>query len=473
MAAAIFDSTAVDIAAGRQLSTGGNTPYLFRANGSVLKFPGFLAVYNVDLDEGEEDEDKEAILPPLNEGEMLRLMELLALQHWTQPPPRFTEASLVKELEKLGIGRPSTYAPTISTIEAREYVQSVEKKLVPTSLGGVVTDLLVEHFPNIVDYNFTSQMEQQLDDIAEGGREWVPVIRGFYQPFEDTIAKAKRDMRGVKGETVETDIPCPNCSALLGIKWGKNGEFLACTRHPDCSFTGDLQRDGDGRIQLAAQPQLAEGTQICDKCSREMSVKQGRFGPFLACTGYPECKNIRNLQKAKDGSLQVAEQMTEHACPKCQKSMIRKSGRWGPYLACSDYPDCKTIQKLDRSGQPKPPAQITEKLCPESGHHLALKQGRWGPFLSCTGYPKCRYMEKLTADGAAPRILSDEEVEALPKPEPVKARASKDSTTKTTKRTSTASTANSTAKRTTAKSKTSTSAAAKTPKRTTRVKQPA
>jgi DNA topoisomerase-1 len=204
-----------------------------------------------------------------------------------------------------------------------------------------------------------------------------------------------------------------------------------------------------------------------------MSVKQGRFGPFLACTGYPECKNIRNLQKAKDGSLQVAEQMTEHACPKCQKSMIRKSGRWGPYLACSDYPDCKTIQKLDRSGQPKPPAQITEKLCPESGHHLALKQGRWGPFLSCTGYPKCRYMEKLTADGAAPRILSDEEVEALPKPEPVKARASKDSTTKTTKRTSTATTANSTAKRTTAKSKTSTSAAAKTPKRTTRVKQPA
>jgi DNA topoisomerase I len=436
MAPAVFDATTVDIAAGRQGDketrrqgdTNGHSPtlhvspspYLFRATGSVIKFPGFLAVYNVGLDEGEEDEDKEAILPPLTEGELLRLIELLGLQHWTQPPPRYTEASLVKELEKLGIGRPSTYAPTISTIEAREYVEVVDKKLIPTSLGRVVTDLLVEHFADIVDYNFTSQMEQQLDDIAEGERQWVPVIKGFYGPFENTIAKAQREMRTVKGEAILTDIACPTCGSQLGIRLGRNGEFLACT-NADCSFTGDLHRDAEGRVQLAAAPQLAEGAQTCDKCGREMAVKQGRFGPFLACTGYPECKNIRNLQKTRDGALEVAEQVTEFSCPKCQKPMIRKSGRWGPYLACTDYPDCKTIQKLDRSGQPKPPAQITEKVCPESGHHLALKQGRYGPFLSCTGYPRCRYIEKLPADGSVPRILSDAEVEALPKPEPIKA----------------------------------------------------
>ena len=468
MAAAIFDSTSVDIAAGRQLNGSANAPYLFRATGSVLKFPGFLAVYNVDLDEGEEDEDKEALLPPLTEGELLRLIELLALQHWTQPPPRYTEASLVKELEKLGIGRPSTYAPTISTIEAREYVQSAEKKLLPTSLGRVVTDLLVEHFADIVDYNFTSQMEQQLDDIAEGERPWVPVIRSFYEPFERTLDKAKREMRGVKGESVETDIPCPNCGSRLGIKWGKNGEFLACTNHPACSFTGDLTRDAEGQVHLAAQPQLAEGAQVCDKCGRGMVVKQGRFGPFLACTGYPECKNIRNLKKTSDGALEVAEQVTEHRCPKCDKPMIRKSGRWGPYLACTDYPDCKTIQKLDRNGQPKPPAQITEQLCTECGRNMALKQGRYGPFLSCTGYPRCRAIVKLPADGSVPRILSDAEVEALPKPEPAKttkkaaatksravgetkapAKKSRATTTKTTRATTTKTTKTSTTPKTT------------------------
>jgi DNA topoisomerase-1 len=486
MAPAIFDQTTVDIAAGRDMRSNGSgaAPYLFRATGSVLRFPGFLAVYNVSLDEGEDDEDKEALLPPLTEGEVLKLLELLALQHWTQPPPRFTEASLVKELERLGIGRPSTYAPTISTIVEREYVQIADKKLVPTTLGNVVNDLLVEHFPKIVDYNFTSQMEQQLDDIAEGARGWVPVIRGFYEPFEQTIAVAQREMRSVKGEAVQTDIACPTCGSPLTIRLGRNGEFLACP-NPDCSFTGDLGRDVEGRVQLAAQPQLAEGAQTCDKCGRPMAVKQGRYGPFLACTGYPECKNIRNLKKTSDGALEVAEQVTEFECPKCAKPMIRKSGRWGPYLACSDYPECKTIQKIDRSGQPKPPARITEKVCPESGHHLALKQGRYGQFLSCTGYPRCRYMEKLPADGTLPRILSDEEVAALPKPEPVKAtkKAAGDAKV-TTKRVATkpaASTAKTNGKATTKRAATKperaptakTNGKAKTTMRTVRVKQPA
>jgi len=478
MAAAVFDSTSVDIAAGKQLN-GTKAPYIFRATGSVLKFPGFLAVYNVGLDEGEEDEDKEALLPILREDQLLQLIELLGLQHWTQPPPRFTEATLVKELEKLGIGRPSTYAPTLATIQTREYVEQVDKKLVPTSLGGVVTDLLTEHFPNIVDYHFTSQLEQQLDDIADGERAWVPVVRGFYEPFERTVAQAHENMRGVKGEAIPTDIPCPQCGAQLAIKWGRNGEFLACQRHPDCSFTGDLARDGEGRVQLAAKPQLADGEQTCDKCGRPMAIKQSRFGPFLACTGYPECKNTRQVQQARDGTLSVAEQVTDFRCPKCDKPMIRKKGRFGPYLACTDYPDCNTIQKLDRNGQPKPPAQVTDQVCAECGRPLVLRQGRYGPFLSCMGYPQCRTIVKLEAGAPPPRILSDEEVAAL-KIEPVKrtkstaksktsatksgsgaTKASADKATKTTKAT--------TKRASTAKRSTATTAEAKgaAPKRGT------
>jgi len=458
MEAAVFDSTTVDIAAWPRETMNDERGtmnaaqssvhrYLFRATGSVLKFAGFLRVYNVDLDEGEEDEDREAVLPPLAENELLRLLDLLALQHWTQPPPRYTEASLVKELERLGIGRPSTYAPTISTIEARKYVEIVEKKLLPTDLGRVVTDLLVEHFADVVDYNFTSQLEQRLDDIADGEREWVPVIRDFYRPFDDTIRKAERDMRSVKGEARVIDEACPTCGSPLAIRLGRNGEFLACT-NSECQFTGDLERSAEGEVRLARQPELAEGAQSCDKCGRPMAVKQGRYGPFLACTGYPECKNIRNLTKTHEGTLAVAEQATEWSCPKCGKPMIRKQGRWGPYLACSDYPDCRTIQKLDREGRPKPPAKITERVCPQCNQHqLALKEGRYGPFLSCTGYPRCRYIEKLPADGSTPRILSDEEAEALRPARPAK----KERAAATTKRKTAAKPAAKSGSRTTAR----------------------
>jgi DNA topoisomerase-1 len=465
MAAAVFDSTGVDIHAGKH-GNGANAPYVFRATGSVLKFPGFLAVYNVGLDEGEEDESKEALLPVLREDQILELIELLGLQHWTQPPPRFTEATLVKELEKLGIGRPSTYAPTLATIQTREYVEQVEKKLVPTSLGRVVTDLLIEHFPAIVDHNFTSQMEQQLDDIAEGERAWVPVVRGFYEPFERTVAEAHEHMRGVKGEAIPTDIACPQCGTSLVIKWGRNGEFLACPRQGECSFTGDLARDSEGRVQLAAKPQVADGEQTCDKCGRPMAVKQSRFGPFLACTGYPECKNTRQLQQARDGTLSVAEQVTDFRCPKCDKPMIRKKGRFGPYLACTDYPDCNTIQKLDRNGQPKPPAQVTDQVCADCGRPLVLRQGRYGPFLSCMGYPQCRNIVKLEEGAPPPRILSDVEVAAL-KIEPVKRATKAKGATKATKTAKAPAKRASTAKRSTATAEAKPVAA---PKRSTATK---
>jgi DNA topoisomerase I len=358
MAAALFDSTTVDIGAlttdhrppttakGAQPSIVGRQssevdPYTFRATGSVLKFPGFLAVYNVSLDEGEEDEDSERKLPALTEREALDLIQLLSLQHFTEPPPRFTEASLVKEMERLGIGRPSTYAPTISTIVDRKYVEASDKKLLPTTLGRVVTELLVEHFPNIVDYGFTSSMEQQLDDIADGQKKWVPVLREFYGPFERTLATAKETMRNIKREDVSAGLGCVKCgTGELMIKFGRNGEFLACNRYPECDFTSDFHRDSEGQIlmDVASAPEISDV--ICNLCSKPMIIKKSRFGPFLGCSGYPECKNTRRI--GKDGKPVPLPEPTGVTCPKCnQGELMQRRGKFGrPFFGCNRYPKC-------------------------------------------------------------------------------------------------------------------------------------
>ncbi|GAB4442855.1 MAG: type I DNA topoisomerase [Chloroflexi bacterium OHK40] len=366
MAPAVFDSTTVDIDAwtvegqgqpgtpsvpsGGPVSSGsppGQAPYVFRATGSVLKFPGFLAVYNVSLDEGEEDEDSERRLPLLGEGDPLSLVQLLPIQHFTEPPPRFTEASLVKELESLRIGRPSTYASIISTIQEREYVELVEKKLLPTTLGRVVTDLLVAHFPRIVDYDFTSSLEQQLDDIAEGTKEWVPVLRDFYGPFQQTLDEARREMRNVKREEIVTDVVCPKCGqGRLAIKFGRNGEFLACTRYskdgsPDsCDFTSDFHRDADGQIVLEKAAAAETSDVMCNVCGRPMVIKKSRFGPFLGCSGYPECSNTRRI--GRDGKPVPLPQPTGVACPKCgEGELLQRRGKFGrPFFGCSRYPKC-------------------------------------------------------------------------------------------------------------------------------------
>ncbi|GIV90552.1 MAG: DNA topoisomerase 1 [Chloroflexus sp.] len=369
MAPAIFDSTTVDIAA--QPSVAGAPPYLFRATGSVLKFPGFLAVYNVSLDEGEEDEDSERRLPPLVEGENLQLVELLPVQHFTEPPPRYTEASLVKELERLGIGRPSTYATILSTIQEREYVEMVDKKLIPTTLGRVVTDLLVEHFGNIVDYDFTSSLEQQLDDIAEGAKKWVPVLREFYGPFRSTLETAQRQMRNVKREEIITDLDCPKCGkGKLVIKFGRNGEFLACSRYnregegDSCDFTSDFHRDENGNIVLdqASAPETSDV--LCNVCGRPMVIKKSRFGPFLGCSGYPECTNTRRI--GRDGKPVPLPEPTGVTCPKCgEGELLRRRGKFGrPFYGCSRYPKCDYItNSLDEAqagmvveAEPAPPA---------------------------------------------------------------------------------------------------------------------
>ncbi|HEY3229963.1 MAG TPA: type I DNA topoisomerase [Roseiflexaceae bacterium] len=352
MAAAVFDSTTVDIGAGKALTphptpaaaAEGSDPYTFRATGSVLKFPGFLAVYNVSLDEGEEDEDSERRLPPLEEREGLDLERLLPLQHFTEPPPRFTEASLVKELERLGIGRPSTYAPTLATIVEREYVEVNDKKLMPTTLGRVVTELLVQHFPSIIDYGFTSEMEQQLDDIAEGAKQWGPVLHAFYTPFERTLATARETMRNVKREEVLTELDCPKCGqGKLAIKFGRNGEFLACNRYPECDFTSDFHRTGEGQIILDAASAPETSDVACNVCGKPMVIKKSRFGPFLGCSGYPECKNTRRL--GKDGKPVPLPVPTGVRCPKCQQGeLMERRGKFGrPFYGCDRYPKCDYI----------------------------------------------------------------------------------------------------------------------------------
>ncbi len=370
MSAALFDSTTVDIGA---LMVDGQSsavdPYTFRATGSVLKFPGFLAVYNVSLDEGEEDEDSERKLPPLSEREALDLIHLLSLQHFTEPPPRFTEASLVKEMERLGIGRPSTYAPTISTIVDRKYVEASDKKLLPTTLGRVVTELLVEHFPNIVDYGFTSAMEQQLDDIAEGQKKWVPVLQEFYGPFERTLATAKETMRNIKREDVSAGLTCVKCgTGELLIKFGRNGEFLACNRYPECDFTSDFHRDSEGQILIDAASAPETSDVMCNLCSKPMIIKKSRFGPFLGCSGYPECKNTRRL--GKDGKPMPLPEPTGVTCPKCNEGeLMQRRGKFGrPFFGCNRYPKCdylvndlaEVAQYVPgaESASSKPPAKV-------------------------------------------------------------------------------------------------------------------
>jgi DNA topoisomerase-1 len=308
MEAAVFDQTSVDIAAGE---------YLFRATGSVVRFDGFIRIYEESQDE---EGEKESSLPALSSGEALTLIDLLPRQHFTEPLPRYTEASLVKELEKRGIGRPSTYAPILSTIQDRGYVEKLGRALKPTEIGKVVNDLLVKHFPQILDIKFTARMEDDLDDILEDKTDWVSVLRDFYGPFEKSLAEANVNMEKVKKEVL-TDELCPECGNRLMIRSGRYGDFMACSTYPKCKFTKNLKEEE------ARQEALKE---LCDKCGKPMAVKRSRFGEFLACTGYPGCKNIKSILK-KMGVK----------CPKCSGELVERRTRKGRlFYSCSNYPDC-------------------------------------------------------------------------------------------------------------------------------------
>jgi DNA topoisomerase I len=323
MASAIFDQTTVEIDARRP----GGTPYGFRATGSVLRFKGFLTVYLEGRDDGDEaDDDGRPRLPELAAGEGLDLLKLWTEQHFTQPPPRYTEATLVKALEEHGIGRPSTYAPILSTIQDREYVEKEDKRFKPTPLGILVNDLLVGHFENIVDVDFTANLEEKLDDIAQGEVPWVPVIREFYDPFEATLSRAQEEIKHVNETAEVTDATCQNCGKPMSIKLGRFGRFLSCTGYPECKTSRPL--DGEGG------PPPEPSDEVCENCGKQMLIKTGRYGRFLSCSDYPACKTSRPIV--------VKLGLT---CPSCEQGeIVEKKGRSGrPFYGCNRYPDCDWV----------------------------------------------------------------------------------------------------------------------------------
>ncbi len=335
MASALFEQTSVDITANE---------CTFRATGQVLRFDGFLRVYMEGKDDKttDEDDDEESQLPPLSDGDLLRLLQLTPNQHFTQPPPRFTQATLIKELEEKGIGRPSTYASIMETILNKEYVQEDEqRRLRPTQLGMLVTDLLVGSFPDILNVEFTAGMEAVLDHIEDGQEDWRRAIERFYLPFSTALERAEKEMRDVKGSGEPTDIPCTECAdGKMTIRWGRNGEFLACSNYPQCKSTRNFTRDEHGQIIPQDKEQILTD-ETCEKCGKPMQVRFSRYGKFLGCSGYPECTNIRKPGKPVK-SLGVQ-------CPECHEGeLLQKWSRRGKvFYSCSRYPKC-TFALWDR-----------------------------------------------------------------------------------------------------------------------------
>ncbi len=323
MTPAVFDQTTFDIAAG---------DYGYRANGSQMKFAGFLTVYEVSLavdkkEEDDEDEDEKGkILPLLKEGESLKVLELKPEQHFTEPPPRFNDASLIRELEELGIGRPSTYAAILSNLVDKQYVKKDQRVYSPTDLGFIVHDVLIESFPDIFNVEFTAKMESELDEVEEGRQSYVNAIKDFYQPFHKALEKAKTHMRDVKRQEIATDLSCEKCNSPMVIKWGRRGEFLACTNYPECKYTREFERQEDGTLKLM---KLEVTGELCGSCGSQMVIKSGRFGKFLACSKYPECKTTRAIS-------------TGIVCPTCGGALAeRKTKKGRIFYGCSTYPKCK------------------------------------------------------------------------------------------------------------------------------------
>jgi DNA topoisomerase-1 len=338
MPEAVFDATAVDTQIQGSASAKSGKKYLFRSNGQVIKFDGFMKVYLEGRDD-EESEEVEGLLPELKVGDKPKVLKIIPNQHFTQPPPRYTDASLVKAMEELGIGRPSTYAPTISTIQDRDYVQKIDKRFSPTEMGFIVNDILVEHFPAVVDYQFTAKMEDQLDEIAEGEKQWVPVIREFYNPFHENLKTKEKE---VERHVELLDEKCPLSGHPLQIKFGRFGKFIACSNYPECKYTRPMPEE---------QKIIEENSGvICDVCGKPMVVKFGRFGAFLGCSGYPECKNIKKIQKG-----------TGVTCPLCgEGELVERKSKRGIFYSCSKYPKCK----FALNGKP------TGEKCPKTGDLL-------------------------------------------------------------------------------------------------------
>ena len=389
MPPATFDETTVDITA---------ADYLFRVKGSVPKFPGWLAVYEhrtVAADAGAtasaddversgpgpdavsaEDDDGANVLPALSKGDELTLRQLKPEQKFTQPPPRYTEATLVKALEENGIGRPSTPASIITVIQAREYVNKLEGKFKPTFLGSMLVEkLLSPAFDDILDVNYTRELEEDLDKIESGASDYATTLGSFYKKFQKDLKRAEKDMPNMK-EGYEPDPPvtCDKCGKAMVIKAGKFGLFLACSGYPECGNTRELETPEPG-----AEGEIEEA---CENCGKPMVVKRGRFGQFLACTGYPECKTTRKIITTKQGiAAAKADQIIDEKCPKCQSNLVIKQGRFGEFTACSSYPTCKYVKQ-----------KTTGVLCPKDGGDIVERKSKRGKvFFGCANYPECDF----------------------------------------------------------------------------------
>ncbi|RMF71396.1 MAG: type I DNA topoisomerase [Planctomycetota bacterium] len=373
MPPAQWDATSVTITCETEAGTA-----KFNAGGRKLVFDGFMKVAGVTSDD--------QLLPPLEVGQPVGALGLDPRQQFTSPPPRYTEASLVKALESLGIGRPSTYAAIIDTIQSRGYVEQEDRKFHPSALGEVVTDKLIAHFPKLMDVKFTSYMEDELDKIEEAHLDWVHVLHEFYDPFRELLARAGEKMEEARAQPSE--YKCPLCDAPMVYRWSRNGRFLSCTAYPDCKGTLNVNRDGE-----PLRPK--DGAHLCELCGKPMAVKHSRRGHFLGCTGYPECRNTVPCDEEGVPLKVIPEEEYTKPCDQCGKgTMVVKWKRLTAFLGCNRYPDCKATEKIPPDihikKKPAPPPEEAGVACEKCNRPMVIRDGRRGKFIACSGYPKCR-----------------------------------------------------------------------------------
>lgn len=393
MPPAEWDSTSVTLAGSTKLGEA-----KLGGNGRKLVFDGFMKVAGVTSDD--------QILPPLTNGAPVGLLDLEPKQQWTSPPSRYTEASLVRALESEGIGRPSTYASIIDTIQDRGYVEQEDRKFFPSPLGEVVTDKLVAHFPKIMDIKFTSFMEDELDKIEEAHLDWVQVLHEFYDPFKDLLSRAAEEMEPARSQPSE--YKCPQCGGAMVFRWSKLGRFLACSNYPTCKATVKVNRRGEPLVPKG-------GTQKCELCSRDMVLRQSKSGYFLGCSGYPECRNTVPADENGEPLKQVAEEEYTQPCTACGEGTLRVKwkGR-NAFLGCDRYPTCKNTGRIPAEiaikRKPAPPPEEAGAACEKCGRAMVIRVGKRGKFIACSGFPRCRNskpiekLEELKAANAAAGI---------------------------------------------------------------------
>jgi len=416
MKPAVFALTDVTVAAGR---------IALQAKGRQTLFEG----HQVLAPHSKAKEDQP--LPDLEAGQPLDLLELSSDQHFTKPPPRYTEATLVREMERLGIGRPSTYAPIIATIQKRGYVRQKDRAFYAAELGVIVTERLVKHFSDIMDVKFTSHMEADLDHVEEGRRDWVELLREFYGPFQNAIEKAEKEMEHAT-ENETTDEKCELCGSPMVVKFSKRGKFLSCSAFPKCRNTRSLEappEQTDEKCEKCGSPMVVrtgrrgkflgcsaypkcdytrpigpkepprETGEVCEKCGKPMVIRTGRRGRFIACSGFPECRNTKPLKQGEGKDDSPNAELTGENCEKCGKPMVVRTGPKGKFAACSGYPECRNTKPLTEQQTQTSDTEPTDQACEKCGSPMVLRKGRYGPFLACSAYPKCRNTKKISQAG--------------------------------------------------------------------------